>query len=137
MKVISMDRRKDRFVRVGSVSKLLIKFVKPKFRQDSNLDSYGQYDHKTETIEVQDDLSDEQTGQTILHEILHVLTRQNQLNGEGQPLSKDNDEERVVAQFEQSIYAFFVNNPQELYTIFYEIFKDNLPLFKKLISKIK
>ena len=51
MKVISMDRRKDRFVRVGSVSKLLIKFVKPKFRQDSNLDSYGQYDHKTETIE--------------------------------------------------------------------------------------
>ena len=86
MKVISMDRRKDRFVRVGSVSKLLIKFVKPKFRQDSNLDSYGQYDHKTETIEVQDDLTDEQTGQTILHEILHVLTRQNQLNGEGQPI---------------------------------------------------
>ena len=131
-----MDIRKDRTLKAGSVSELKIKFVKPDFKNDLNLDSYGLYEHKTETISVQSDITDEQTCSTTLHEILHFLVRQAHLNQEGNCLSKDTDEERVVGQMETGLYGFFLNNPKEIAYIFHDILKQN-PSVRKLIASIK
>lgn len=131
-----MDIRKDRTLKAGSVSELKIKFVKPDFKNDLHLDSYGLYEHKTETVSIQKDITDEQTCSTTLHEILHFLVRQAHLNQEGNCLSKDTDEERVVGQMETGLYGFFLNNPKEIAYIFHDILKQN-PSVRKLIASIK
>ena len=70
------------------------------------------------------------------HEILHFLVRQAHLNQEGNCLSKDTDEERVVGQMETGLYGFFLNNPKEIAYIFHDILKQN-PSVRKLIASIK
>lgn len=131
-----MDIRKDRIVKLGSVSKLFIKYVLPEFVSNRLLDSFGEYDFKTQTVLIQKQLTDEDSCKTNLHEILHCCVREAHLNQEGNPLASDTDEERVVAQFETQIYQFFLDNPDEVAYIFYDILKNN-PATRKLISTIR
>ncbi len=131
-----MDIRADRTVKLGSVSKLKIKYVEPDFISDKMLDSFGEFDFKTQTIHIQKNLSDEDSCKTQLHEFYHGFCREAHLNQEGNPLSRDTDEERVVAQFETQTYQFFLDNPKEIAYIFYDILKNN-PKVRKLIADIK
>tara|TARA_B100000242_G_C43032752_1_gene481305 strand:- start:1516 stop:1911 length:396 start_codon:yes stop_codon:yes gene_type:complete len=131
-----MNLKKDRTVKIGATSKVQVKYVKPQFRTDAMLESYGEYCHKNETITIQDDLTPEQSGATLLHESLHKIYRDACLTAEGNVLAEDKDEERVVFQTEVGIYSFFLDNPHELAIVFYQIFKDN-PKLRKLIASIK
>ena len=47
-----MDLRKNRKVKLGSISNLQIQFVLPDFPSDKMLDSYGEYDYKPQTISI-------------------------------------------------------------------------------------
>jgi len=131
-----MDIRKNRTVKVGSISKLQILFVRPDFPSDKMLDSYGEYDYKPQTVSIIENLSDEDLNKTNLHELFHVIVRECHLNQDGNPLAKDVDEERVVGQLETQLYQYFLDNPDEIAFLFYDILKRN-PKTRKLIATIK
>ena len=131
-----MDIRKNRIIKLGSISKIQIQFVLPDFPSDKMLDSYGEYDYKPQTISIIKNLNDEDLNKTNLHELLHAIVRECHLNQDGNPLAKDVDEERVVGQLETQLYQFLLDNPDEIAFLFYDILKNN-PKTRKLIATIK
>ena len=131
-----MDIRKNRTVKLGSISNLQIQFVLPDFPSDKMLDSYGEYDYKPQIISIIQNLIDEDLCKTNLHELFHAFIREAHLNQDGNPLAKDADEERVVGQLESQLYQFLLDNPDEIAFLFYDILKKN-PKTRKLIANIK
>ena len=59
-------------------------------------DSYGEYDHRKNTITIQNGLGPLDEANTLLHEILHGIAYINSLTQSGQPLDTENKEEVVI-----------------------------------------
>ena len=62
-------------------------------------DCYGEYDHRKNTITIQNGLGPLDEANTLLHEILHGIAYINSLTVSGQPLDTENKEEVVINQF--------------------------------------
>ena len=73
-------------------------------------DSYGEYDHRKNTITIQTQLSDLDEANTLLHEILHGITYISSLTVNGMPLDKEEKEEIVINQITNGLMQVFRDN---------------------------
>ena len=73
-------------------------------------DSYGEYDHRKNTITIQTQLSDLDEANTLLHEILHGITYISSLTVNGMPLDKEEKEEIVINQMTNGLMQVFRDN---------------------------
>ena len=73
-------------------------------------DSYGEYDHRKNTIIIQTQLSDLDEADTLLHEILHGIAYINSLTVSGMPLDKEDKEEIVINQITNGLMQVFRDN---------------------------
>ena len=73
-------------------------------------DSYGEYDHRKNTITIQTELSDLDEADTLLHEILHGIAYINSLTISGMPLDKEEKEEIVINQMTNGLMQVFRDN---------------------------
>ena len=73
-------------------------------------DSYGEYDHRKNTITIQTELSDLDEADTLLHEILHGIAYINSLTVGGMPLDKEEKEEIVINQITNGLMQVFRDN---------------------------
>ena len=73
-------------------------------------DSYGEYDHRKNTITIQTELSDLDEADTLLHEILHGIAYINSLTISGMPLDKEEKEEIVINQVTNGLMQVFRDN---------------------------
>ena len=73
-------------------------------------DSYGEYDHRKNTITIQTQLSDLDEADTLLHEILHGITYISSLTVNGMPLDKEEKEEIVINQITNGLMQVFRDN---------------------------
>ncbi len=77
----------------------------------SNNDSYGEFDHRKNTIHITEGLSDLDYGCTLLHEIIHAVAYYYGLTQSGQPLDTDNKEEIVINNLANGLTAVLKDNP--------------------------
>ena len=84
-------------------------------------DSYGEYDHRKNTITIQTQLSDLDEADTLLHEILHGIAYINSLTVNGMPLDKEEKEEIVINQITNGLMQVFRDNKWLL-----DFFKDKI-----------
>ena len=68
-------------------------------------DSYGEYDHRKNSITIQSEAN------TLIHEILHGISYINSLTVSGQPLDTDSKEEVVINQITNGLIQVFRDNP--------------------------
>ena len=73
-------------------------------------DSYGEYDHRKNTITIQTQLSDLDEADTLLHEILHGIAYISSLTINGMPLDKEDKEEIVINQITNGLMQVFRDN---------------------------
>ena len=73
-------------------------------------DCYGEYDHRKNTITIQNGLSSLDEANTLLHEILHGVAYVNSLTVSGQPLDSENKEEVVINQMTNGLAQVFRDN---------------------------
>ena len=74
-------------------------------------DSYGEYDHRKNSITIQSELSSLDEANTLIHEILHGIAYINSLTVSGQPLDSDGKEEVVINQITNGLMQVFRDNP--------------------------
>lgn len=74
----------------------------------SESDTYGVIDYKTGLIKIKDDLDDEETANTLIHEILHGIFYETGLSLD----MKYDEEEKLVFVLANSICRFFLENPK-------------------------
>jgi len=84
-------------------------------------DSYGEYDHRKNSITIQTQLSDLDEADTLLHEILHGIAYINSLTVSGMPLDKEDKEEIVINQMTNGLMQVFRDNKWLL-----DFFKDRI-----------
>ena len=84
-------------------------------------DSYGEYDHRKNSITIQTQLSDLDEADTLLHEILHGIAYINSLTVNGMPLDKEEKEEIVINQITNGLMQVFRDNKWLL-----DFFKDKI-----------
>ena len=105
------EKRKEKSVpekvKIG-YQDVLIEWSSASFSKPS--DSYGEYDHRKNTISIQDELSDLDEANTLLHEILHGIVYINSLTVGGQPLDKEDKEEIVINQMTNGLMQVFRDN---------------------------
>ena len=77
-------------------------------------DSYGEFDHRKNSISIQEDLTKIDYACTLLHEILHAVVYYNSLTQSGQPLDNENKEEIGVNSITNGLMAVFKDNPKIL-----------------------
>ncbi len=84
--------------------------IKPDFANDNLTDCYGQYHRRKNLIEIQEGLSPLDEMNTIIHELLHLISA---ASGEvtAGALKDDNDEERLVTNFANLLQILFRQNP--------------------------
>jgi Zn-dependent peptidase ImmA (M78 family) len=73
-------------------------------------DSYGEYDHRKNTISIQTGLSPLDEANTLLHEILHAVAYINSLTQSDQPLDTENKEEIVINSMTNGLAQVFRDN---------------------------
>ena len=73
-------------------------------------DCYGEYDHRKNTITIQNGLPPLDEANTLLHEILHGIAYINSLTQTGQPLDSENKEEMVVNTMTNALAQVFRDN---------------------------
>ena len=73
-------------------------------------DCYGEYDHRKNSITIQNGLGPLDEANTLLHEILHGIAYINSLTQSGQPLDSENKEEVVINQFTNGLVQVFRDN---------------------------
>ena len=73
-------------------------------------DCYGEYDHRKNTITIQNELTPLDEANTLLHEILHGIAYINSLTQTGQPLDSENKEEVVVNTMTNALAQVFRDN---------------------------
>ena len=73
-------------------------------------DCYGEYDHRKNTITIQNGLEPLDEANTMVHEILHGIAYINSLTVSGQPLDTENKEEVVINQFTNGLVQVFRDN---------------------------
>ncbi len=105
------EKRKEKSVpekvKIG-YQDVLIEWSSASFSRPS--DSYGEYDHRKNTISIQDELSNLDEANTLLHEILHGIVYINSLTVGGQPLDKEDKEEIVINQITNGLMQVFRDN---------------------------
>ena len=73
-------------------------------------DSYGEYDHRKNSITIQYGLSPLDEANTLLHEILHGIAYINSLTQNDQPLDSENKEEVVINTMTNGLAQVFRDN---------------------------
>ena len=73
-------------------------------------DCYGEYDHRKNTITIQNGLPPLDEANTLLHEILHGIAYINSLTQSGQPLDTENKEEVVINTMTNALAQVFRDN---------------------------
>jgi Zn-dependent peptidase ImmA (M78 family) len=73
-------------------------------------DSYGEYDHRKNSISIQTGLSPLDEANTLLHEILHAVAYINSLTQSDQPLDTENKEEIVINSMTNGLAQVFRDN---------------------------
>ena len=73
-------------------------------------DAYGEYDHRKNTISIQNGLSPLDEANTLLHEILPGVAYFNSLTQTGQPLDTENREEVVINTMTNGLSQVFRDN---------------------------
>ena len=73
-------------------------------------DSYGEYDHRKNTITVQNGLQPLDEANTMLHEIIHGVAYVGSLTQTGQPLDTESKEEVVVNALTNGLAQVFRDN---------------------------
>ena len=73
-------------------------------------DCYGEYDHRKNTITIQNGLQPLDEANTLLHEILHGIAYINSLTQNGQPLDTENKEEVVINTMTNALAQVFRDN---------------------------
>tara|TARA_R110002020_G_C16013372_1_gene751295 strand:+ start:33 stop:365 length:333 start_codon:yes stop_codon:yes gene_type:complete len=73
-------------------------------------DSYGEYDHRKNTITIQNGLGPLDEANTLLHEILHAVAYINSLTQSDQPLDTENKEEVVINSMTNGLAQVFRDN---------------------------
>ena len=73
-------------------------------------DSYGEYDHRKNSITIQNGLPPLDEANTLLHEILHGIAYINSLTQTGQPLDTENKEEVVINTITNGLAQVFRDN---------------------------
>jgi Zn-dependent peptidase ImmA (M78 family) len=73
-------------------------------------DSYGEYDHRKNSISIQTGLSPLDEANTLLHEILHAVAYINSLTQSDQPLDSENKEEIVINSMTNGLAQVFRDN---------------------------
>ena len=105
------EKRKEKSVpekvKIG-YQDVLIEWSSASFSKPS--DSYGEYDHRKNTISIQNELSDLDEANTLLHEILHGIVYIHSLTVGGQPLDKEDKEEIVINQMTNGLMQVFRDN---------------------------
>lgn len=77
----------------------------------NEVDSYGEFDHRKNSIVITDNLSDLDYSCTLIHEIIHAIAYYYGLTQSGQPLDSDTKEEIVVNNIANGLTATFKDNP--------------------------
>ena len=85
-------------------------------------DAYGEYEHRKNTITIQNGLQPLDEANTLLHEILHGIAYINSLTQSGQPLDKEDREEVVINTVTNGLSQVFRDN-QWLLPYFKDKFK--------------
>ena len=73
-------------------------------------DCYGEYDHRKNSITIQNGLGPLDEANTLLHEILHGIAYINSLTQTGKPLDKENSEEVVINTMTNGLAQVFRDN---------------------------
>ena len=73
-------------------------------------DSYGEYDHRKNSITIQNGLGPLDEANTLLHEILHAVAYINSLTQSDQPLDTENKEEIVINSMTNGLAQVFRDN---------------------------
>ena len=73
-------------------------------------DCFGEYDHRKNSITIQNGLGPLDEANTLLHEILHGIAYINSLTQTGQPLDKENSEEVVINTMTNGLAQVFRDN---------------------------
>ena len=97
----------DKKVKIG-YQDVIIERETPTFQKQS--DSYGEYDHRKNTITIQSGLSPLDEANTLLHEILHGVAYINSLTQSGQPLDSENKEEVGINTMTNALAQVFRDN---------------------------
>ena len=71
---------------------------------------YGEYDHRKNTITIQNGLQPLDEANTLLHEIIHGIAYINSLTQSGQPLDTESKEEVVVNTMTNALAQVFRDN---------------------------
>ena len=87
---------------------VIIEHETPTFQKQT--DSYGEYDHRKNTITITSGLSPLDEANTLLHEILHGISYINSLTQSGQPLDTENKEEVVINTMTNGLAQVFRDN---------------------------
>ena len=74
-------------------------------------DCYGEYQHRANKIEIQQDLTNSDFANTLLHEVLHAVAYEMSLTQEGNILSKDTNEEIVINSITNGLMTVVKDNP--------------------------
>ena len=94
-------------IKIG-YQELTLGIQKPSFQNE--VDSYGEFDHKKNTISITENLSDADYSCTLIHEILHAIVYYYGLTQSGQPLDSDAKEEIVVNNIANGLTAALKDN---------------------------
>jgi len=73
-------------------------------------DCYGEYDHRKNTITIQNGLDPLDEANTVIHEVLHAIAYINSLTVSGQPLDSENKEEITINQITNGLMQVFRDN---------------------------
>ena len=95
-------------IRIG-YQDIIIEREKASFSKPT--DSYGEYDHRKNSITIQSELSSLDEANTLIHEILHGISYIYSLTVSGQPLDTDSKEEVVINQITNGLIQVFRGNP--------------------------
>ena len=97
----------DKKIKIG-YQDIIIERDTATFQKQS--DCYGEYDHRKNTITIQNGLSPLDEANTLLHEILHGIAYINSLTQSGQPLDSENKEEVVINTMTNGLAQVFRDN---------------------------
>jgi Zn-dependent peptidase ImmA (M78 family) len=97
----------DKKIKIG-YQDIVIERETTTFQKQS--DAYGEYDHRKNSISIQNGLSPLDEANTLLHEILHGVAYINSLTQTGQPLDSENKEEIVINQMTNGLSQVFRDN---------------------------
>ena len=95
-------------VKVG-YKDITINLVRSDFSKQT--DSYGEYQHRANKIEIQQDLTPDDFANTLLHEVLHAVAYEFSLTCDGNVLSTDSNEEIVINSITNGLMTVFKDNP--------------------------